>query len=101
MAFAGVETRNATALTVRKDLTLGILIAGGVIFMIGVVQGSYWNHRRIWIKKKEEEVWLAAHTNKNWFGLKRDISALVEATPLCKPTDQLDEEPNKGEVING
>ena len=26
MAFAGVETRNATALTVRKDLTLGILI---------------------------------------------------------------------------
>ncbi len=36
MAFAGVETRNATALTVRKDLTLGILIAGGIIFMIGV-----------------------------------------------------------------
>ena len=26
MAFAGVETRNVTALTVRKDLTLWILI---------------------------------------------------------------------------
>ena len=44
---------------------------------------------------------LAAHTNKNWFGLKRDISVLVEATPLCEPTDQLDEDLNKGEVING
>ncbi len=101
MTFAGVETRNATALTVRKDLTLGVLIAGGIIFMIGVVQGAYWNHRRIWIKRKDEEVWLAAHTNKNWFGLKRDISVLVEATPLCEPADQLDEDLNKGEVING
>ena len=103
MAFAGIKTRNAAALTVRKDLTLGVLIAGGIIFMIGVVQGAYWNHRRIWIKKKDEEVMLAGHTNKNWFGLKRDISVLVEATSLCEPTDQLDEEKssNKGEVING
>ena len=81
MAFAGIETRNATALTVRKDYTLGILIAGGIIFMIGVIQGAYWNHRRIWIKRKDDEVMIAAHTNKNWFGLKRDISVIVEATP--------------------
>ncbi len=101
MAFAGIETRNATALTVRKDYTLGILIAGGIIFMIGVIQGAYWNHRRIWIKRKDDEVMIAAHTNKNWFGLKRDISVIVEATPLCEPTDQLGGEPNKGEVING
>ena len=60
MAFAGIETRNATALTVRKDLTLGILIFGGIIFMIGVIQGSYWNHRRIWIKRKDNEVMLSS-----------------------------------------
>ena len=42
--------------------------------MIGVIQGSYWNHRRIWIKQKNGEVWVAAHTNKNWYGLKREIS---------------------------
>ena len=35
MAFAGIETRNATALTVRKDLTLGILICR-------------WNHFYDW-----------------------------------------------------
>ena len=103
MAFAGVETRNATAPTVRKDLTLGILFAGGIIFMIGVVQGSYWNHRRIWVKRKGEEIWIAGHTNKNWHGLKRDIALVVQTTPLFEPTDQLNEEKssNKGEEISG
>lgn len=103
MAFAGVETRNATALTVRKDLTLGILFAGGIIFMIGVVQGAYWNHRRIWVKRKGEEIWIAGHTNKNWHGLKRDIALVVQTTPLFEPTDQLNEEKssNKGEEISG
>ena len=42
------------------------------------------------------KVMIAAHTNKNWFGLKRDISVIVEATPLSEPTDQLGGEPNKG-----
>lgn len=45
MSFAGVEMQNATALTVRKDLTLWILGIGGFIFMVGVIQGMYWNHR--------------------------------------------------------
>ena len=103
MAFAGIETKNVTGLTVRKDLTLGVLIAGGIIFMIGVVMGSYWNHRRIWIKQREGEIWLAGHTNKNWYGLKRDISVIVQETPLNVPIDQLEEErsSNKGEEING
>lgn len=101
MAFAGIDTRNVTALTVRKDYTLGILIAGGIIFMIGVVQGAYWNHRRIWIRRKDHEVMLAAHTNKNWFGLKRDISVIVEDTPLSEPNDQLDRDIHKGEEISG
>lgn len=103
MAFAGVETRNATALTVRKDLTLGVLMAGGIIFMIGVVQGSYWNHRRIWIKQQDGEIWLAGHTNKNWHGLKREIAVIVADTPLHTPVDQLDEKTssNKGEDSSG
>lgn len=68
MSFAGVEMQNATALTVRKDLTLWILGIGGFIFMVGVIQGMYWNHRRIWIQRVNDEWWIAGHTNKNWFG---------------------------------
>lgn len=92
MAFTNLETKNVTGLTVRRDLTLWVIGIGGLIFMIGVVQGSYWNHRRIWIQRKGNEVWVAAHTNKNWYGLKRDISAVLEGTKIQEPLDQLKEE---------
>ncbi|NRG44235.1 cytochrome c biogenesis protein ResB [Bacillus sp. CRN 9] len=91
MAFKGVETKNVTALTVRKDLTLGVLAVGGFIFMIGVVQGAYWNHRRIWIRRVDGEVWVAGHTNKNWHGLKREISTIFDGTGINEPKDQSDE----------
>ncbi|WP_431308916.1 cytochrome c biogenesis protein ResB [Halalkalibacter flavus] len=40
---------------------------GGFIFMIGLVQGSYWTHRRIWIQEENGKVMMAGHTNKNWY----------------------------------
>ncbi|OLS40194.1 cytochrome c biogenesis protein ResB [Bacillus sp. MRMR6] len=91
MAFKGVETKNVTALTVRKDLTLWIIALGGVIFMIGVVQGAYWNHRRVWIQQKNGQVWVAGHTNKNWYGLKRELEIVFSNTAINIPEDQLQE----------
>lgn len=88
MAFQAVDTRNATGLTVRLDRTIGIIIAGGIIFMLGVIQGSYWNHRRIWIRKSGNEMMVAAHTNKNWYGLKKEIATMFEGTILPIPEDQ-------------
>lgn len=88
MAFAGIETMNATALTVRKDLTLWILGIGGAIFMFGVIQGSYWNHRRIWLQNVNGEILVAGHTNKNWHGLKKDIVEIIKNTSIPEPIDQ-------------
>ena len=97
LKFQNVETGFSTVLTVRKDLTLWILGLGGIIFMIGVIQGSYWNHRRIWIQKKADKILVAAHTNKNWFGIKREINEIVEGTPIPLPNDQTEgEEIQKG-----
>lgn len=90
MAFNGLETKNVTALTVRKDLTLWIIGLGGIIFMIGVVQGAYWNHRRIWLRQINGQVIVAGHTNKNWFGLKREIQAVLKDTGINEPEDQVD-----------
>ncbi|MBS4191081.1 cytochrome c biogenesis protein [Bacillus sp. FJAT-49705] len=92
MAFKGIDTKNVSGLTVRKDLTLWIISLGGLIFMIGVAQGSYWNHRRIWIRKVNDEVWVAGHTNKNWHGLKREISIILENTGINEPEDQVQNE---------
>ncbi|MBO1514726.1 cytochrome c biogenesis protein ResB [Metabacillus bambusae] len=90
MKFQGVETKNLTALTVRKDLTLWFLALGGAIFMIGVIQGMYWNHRRIWIRRSEEEILIAGHTNKNWYGLTQELKLILEGTSLTIPKDQVE-----------
>lgn len=92
MSFAGIETKNVAGLTVRKDLTLWILGIGGVIFMIGVIQGMYWNHRRVWVQRVGQELWIAGHTNKNWYGLKHEISTVLKDTAILAPEDQGDKE---------
>ncbi len=92
MAFKGIETKNVSGFTVRKDSSLWVIILGGIIFMIGVIQGAYWNHRRIWIQHKNGQVWIAAHTNKNWYGLKKEIETVLTDTKLDIPDDQLQRE---------
>lgn len=88
MVFNGVETKNVTALTVRKDRTLWIIALGGLVFMIGVIQGAYWNHRRLWIRSIGNQLWIAAHTNKNWHGLKRELETVLAETGIKVPEDQ-------------
>ncbi|GKV67917.1 cytochrome c biogenesis protein ResB [Sporosarcina sp. NCCP-2716] len=91
--FQSVESRNASGLTIRKDKTLYILLLGGIVFMIGVIQGSYWQHRRIWIQKGEgSEMMVAAHTNKNWYSLKKDIDKVKETAALPAYTDKQDKD---------
>ncbi|MBT2642104.1 cytochrome c biogenesis protein [Bacillus sp. ISL-41] len=92
MTFAGIETKNVTALTVRKDHTLWIIGLGGLIFMIGVIQGAYWNHRRVWLRRINNQVWTAAHTNKNWHGLKRELEEVFSDSGIEAPEDQVAEE---------
>jgi cytochrome c biogenesis protein len=88
MFFQGIQTKNVSGFTVRKDSSLWVIILGGIIFMIGVMQGAYWNHRRIWVQNKNGQVWIAAHTNKNWYGIKREIEAVLKDTKLGIPEDQ-------------
>ncbi|MGZ0086189.1 cytochrome c biogenesis protein ResB [Caldibacillus thermoamylovorans] len=97
MAFAGLETRNVSGLTVRRDFTLWILGIGGAIFMIGLIQGMYWNHRRVWVQRVNGELWIAAHTNKNWFGLKNELRRLLDGTGLTMPADRLEEGKKAGQ----
>lgn len=101
--FSGIDYQYSTYLTVRKDLTLWVLGLGGLIFMIGVVQGAYWQHRRIWLQQKDGEILVAAHTNKNWYGIKREINEILEGTPIPLPVDQTEEESSqtKGGEVSG
>ncbi|MFD2762267.1 cytochrome c biogenesis protein ResB [Lentibacillus juripiscarius] len=82
------ETRYASGLTVRRDHTLPLFIIGAAIFMIGVIQGMYWQHRRIWLHPNGEGLMIAGHTNKNWFGLKKDIEHIIADTNVNMVDDQ-------------
>lgn len=88
MTFKSVDTVNYSGLTVRKDLTLPIIALGGVIFLIGVAQGSFWYHRRIWLKQENGVILLAGHTNKNWYGFAREVETIVHGTKIPVPVDQ-------------
>ena len=90
LGLVNFDVRDVTGLTVKKDYTLPIIALGGAIFMIGVIQGMYWNHRRIWLQPKEHGVWVAGHTNKNWFALRRDIGKAIEDTGIEEPVDQFE-----------
>ncbi|MFC4410996.1 cytochrome c biogenesis protein ResB [Chungangia koreensis] len=93
LSFQDVETRDASGLVIRKDKTLWILGIGGLIFLLGVAQGSYWNHRRFWIQKAADgTILVAGHTNKNWFALRKELDAVTEYAKLPAYTDQQDPE---------
>jgi cytochrome c biogenesis protein len=101
IAFQSVETRDVSGLTIRKDLTLPILGLGGLIFMIGVAQGSYWNHRRIWLQLLENgQVVIAAHTNKNWLSIRKDLDT-VSAVAILPPYEDQSDLDSKVEKAEG
>lgn len=102
MKFAAAEMRDMSGITVRKDSTIPILFVGGVIFMIGVVIGSYWNHRRLWLQVEPDgRVLMAAHVNKNMFSMKKDLDAVTAFAALPSYKDQLEKEEAGEESTDG
>ncbi|MFY0543006.1 cytochrome c biogenesis protein ResB [Brevibacillus sp. H7] len=71
-----------SGLMVRKDKAVPIIYFGAFVFMIGVVMGFFWQHRRIWLQFSNHTIHLAGHTNKNWFGLRREVEGVVEQLGL-------------------
>ncbi|NGQ94626.1 cytochrome c biogenesis protein ResB [Brevibacillus sp. SYP-B805] len=66
-----------SGLMVRKDKAVPVIYFGALIFMVGVVMGTYWQHRRIWVQWENGRLHLAGHTNKNWFGLRKEMELLI------------------------
>lgn len=89
LGIEGYETLYTSGLPVKRDYTLPLFGIGALIFMLGVVQGMYWQHRRIWLHPtKDGSLLLAGHTNKNWHGLKKDIEKAIAGTSVKMVDDQ-------------
>ncbi|MEN1969121.1 cytochrome c biogenesis protein ResB [Lentibacillus sp. N15] len=88
LGLADYELHDVSGIDVKKDYTIPFFVFGAIIFLLGVVQGMYWQHRRIWIHPNDNGLLVAAHTNKNWFGIKKDIEKAIEGTNINMVIDQ-------------
>ena len=87
--FVEAEQHTASVLTLKKDHTIPLVAGGFVIFLTGVFIGSYINHRRIWISL-ENGFTLAGHTNKNYFGMKKELDPILETNSYSPVSDKQD-----------
>ncbi|MEW9669692.1 cytochrome c biogenesis protein ResB [Ammoniphilus sp. 3BR4] len=76
------DLTNITGLMVRMDKSLPLIYFGCFVTMIGLVMGFYWQHRRIWIQTEGNRVYVAGHTNKNWFGLKKELQDIMDKVEI-------------------
>jgi cytochrome c biogenesis protein len=77
-------------LMVKVERALPYVLAGALIFLFGVVLGLYWQHRRIWVRIDGTRLIVAAHTNKNWFGLRDELAKILHKTGIESDAKSLD-----------
>lgn len=91
MVFKNATTRDITGLKVRKDVTMPILFTGAAIFMLGLIIGSYFSHRRVWCQQLDDRWLIAAHTNKNAFAFKKELRAVTDDLTIAPFNDAQEE----------
>ncbi|NMO96938.1 cytochrome c biogenesis protein ResB [Paenibacillus lemnae] len=75
-------SQSTTYLNIRIDKAMPFVWVGAGIGMLGLVLGFYFQHRRIWLRVDDGKLTLGAHTNKNWFGLRKEISSILKQMDL-------------------
>lgn len=84
-----------TYLNVRYDPVAKYLLIGSLICMIGLTMGSYWNHRRVWLRIDAQTLTLGAHTNKNWYAIRQEIAGCLKQVDIVVDQKELDNGGNK------
>ncbi|MNI91502.1 Cytochrome c biogenesis protein CcsB [compost metagenome] len=89
--MSGVDFAESTSyLNIRVDRAMPFVWTGAGIVMLGLILGFYWQHRRIWLRLENGELVLGGHTNKNWFGFRREIVAILHKVDLIVDDKSLD-----------
>lgn len=87
-------SESTTYLNIRVDKAMPFIWVGSFIGMIGLVMGFYFTHRRIWLRIDNGKLTLGAHTNKNWFAIRKEISAILKQMDI--EVDEKSLENNRG-----
>lgn len=70
---------SSSYLNIRIDRAMPFVWLGLGIVMLGLIMSFYWQHRRIWLRIDDGILTLGAHTTKNWFGMRREVSSFLAA----------------------
>ncbi|WP_379140546.1 cytochrome c biogenesis protein ResB [Paenibacillus sp. sgz500992] len=90
-SMSDVDFAESTSfLNVRVDRAMPFVWIGAGIVMLGLVLGFYWQHRRIWLALENGELVLGGHTNKNWFGFRREIVSILKKIDMTVDEKSLD-----------
>ncbi|NHN28761.1 cytochrome c biogenesis protein ResB [Paenibacillus agricola] len=82
-SMADVQFTNYISyLNIRVDLAMPYIWIGAGISMLGLIMGFYWHHRRIWLRIDNGRLSLGAHTNKNWFGVRKEVAQLLHKSGI-------------------
>jgi cytochrome c biogenesis protein len=84
-----------TYFNVTRDRTMPFIWIGAGISMFGLILGFYWHHRRVWVQIESGRLLLGAHTNKNWYGLRKEVARALHQAGIL---DEADDEKLKNEV---
>lgn len=69
-------------LNIRVDRAMPFIWVGAAISMIGLVMGFYWHHRRVWLRIDNGRLTLGAHTNKNWYGIRKEVAQVLQKSGI-------------------
>lgn len=83
-------SESTTYLNIRVDRAMPFVWIGAGIVMLGLILGFYWQHRRIWLIVEDGQLVLGGHTNKNWFGFRRELVAILEQIDMIVDDKSLD-----------
>ncbi|QHW34925.1 cytochrome c biogenesis protein ResB [Paenibacillus rhizovicinus] len=89
--FAPVET----SLNIRYDRAMPYIWVGAGISLFGLLLGSYFHHRRIWLRLDDRRVTLGAHTNKNNYGMRAEVASALSGIGIVVEPKSLDNGRNK------
>ena len=84
-----------TYLNVRIDRAVNYVWIGAFFSILGLTMGTYWNHRRIWLRVDDGIVTIGAHTNKNWFAMRKDTAYCMQQAGIAIDPKDLDNGGNK------
>lgn len=83
-------SESTTYLNIRVDRAMPFVWVGAGIVMLGLILGFYWQHRRIWLIVEGGQLVLGGHTNKNWFGFRRELVSILEQIDMTVDDKSLD-----------